>query len=72
MRKFGPKTSDDPALGNPCPACGEPFKEGDYSALVGIGPGSDEEQRERRDSNRPYNSVALEVHWECSPYTEGK
>lgn len=68
--KFGPKSADHPSTGRICPACHEPFKEGDYTALVALGPGADPEQRARRDAGRPYNAVASEVHWECSPYRE--
>ena len=63
-RKFGPKSKDHPSVGKECPACHEPFAEGDYTTLVLLGAG-DEESRERRDAGRPYNAVALEIHWEC-------
>jgi hypothetical protein len=66
VRKFGPKLSDHPSIETPCPACGKPFKEGDYTTLVALGPGDSEEGRERRDKGEAYNSVAAEVHWECS------
>lgn len=65
-RKFGPKSADHPSVGKECPACHVPFAEGDYTALVALGPGDDEEGRQRRDAGRPYHAVALEVHWECS------
>lgn len=66
MRKFGPKIADHPSIGKPCPACGIPFQGGDFTTLVALGPGSDAEGRERRDDGRPYNAVALEIHWECA------
>ena len=67
-RKFGPKTADHPTINQPCAACGVHFQEGDYTTLVAVGPGDDAEERQRRDEGRPYNSVAVEVHWDCSPY----
>ena len=70
MRKFGPKAANHPSIGKECPACGKPFKAGDYTTLVSVGPGDSEEGRERRDGGRVYNSVAVEVHWDCSPKEE--
>ena len=70
MIKFGPKKADHPSIGTECPACHVPFKEGDYTTIVSLGPGEDTEARARRDAGRPYNSVGLEVHWECSDQSE--
>jgi hypothetical protein len=39
---------------------------GDYTTIVALGPGDDEEAQRRRDAGRPYNAVAVEVHWDCS------
>lgn len=66
MRPFGPKTADHPSIGTECPACHQPFVEGDYTTLVILGPGGDEESRQRRDEGRPYNAIATEIHWDCS------
>jgi len=66
VRKFGPKTADHPTVGRDCPACNKPFKEGDYTTLVALGPGDDPEEQERAREGRPYNAVAVEVHWECA------
>lgn len=66
MRKFGPKSADHPGVGVECPACHVPFAAGDYTTLVTLGPGDDEEARERRDQGRVYNAIGLEIHWECS------
>jgi hypothetical protein len=65
-RKFGPKTADHPSVGASCKACGQPFKEGDFTTLVTLGPGDDPEARERALSGRPYNAVAVEVHYACA------
>lgn len=72
MRKFGPKKADHPGIGIECQACHVPFAEGDYTTLVVLGPGDDEESRERRDQGRPYNAVAIEIHWECSEQRDGE
>lgn len=65
-RKFGPKSADHPSVGLPCPACQGPFAAGDYTALVTLGPGADEEAQERARAGRAYNAVAVEVHWTCA------
>lgn len=70
MRKFGPKSKDHPSICLPCPACHVEFKEGDFTTLIALGPGDDEEAQERAREGRPYNAVAVEVHWACSGGTE--
>lgn len=65
-RKFGPKSPDHPSIGRECPACHEPFITGDYTALIAMGPGGALEEREKARTGRPYNAVALEVHWACA------
>lgn len=66
MDKLGPKQSNHPSIGQKCPACHKPFRQGDYTTLVTLGPGDDQEARERARAGRPYNAVALEVHWGCA------
>ena len=66
MRKFGPKTADHPSVGKECPACGKPFVEGDFTTLVALGPGDDEEAQQKAREGRPYNAVASEIHWACA------
>ena len=66
MRKFGPKKSDDRAIGWPCPACDEDFAVGDFTTLISLGPGDDPEAQKRCRDGRPYNAVAKEVHWACA------
>jgi len=70
MRKFGPKTKDHPTIGRECPACGKPFKEGDYTTLISLGPGDNKDARKRRDEGEAYNAIAMEIHWECSQKEE--
>lgn len=71
IRRFGPKALNHPSVGKPCPACGIAFAAGDYTTLVALGPGADEDARLRARSGRPYNAVALEVHYACVTGTEG-
>ena len=66
MRKFGPKLADHPSVGELCPACKQPFKEGDYTTLVTLGPGDDLEARIKARAGEPYNAIALEAHWGCA------
>ena len=70
--KFGPKDSEHPSVGEECRACGKPFMPGDFTTLVVLGPGDDEEARKRRDEGRPYNAVGIEVHWDCSMETDAR
>lgn len=65
LRKFGPKTADHPSIGRECPGCHIPFAQGDFTTLIPLGPGGDEEAQKRAREGRPYNAVALEVHWSC-------
>lgn len=66
-RKFGPLPEDVlNADMKPCAACGLAFKAGDYTTLVALGPGDDEEARERCRAGRPYNAVAVQVHYACA------
>lgn len=69
MGKIGPKTENHPSIGELCRVCNRPFKEGEFTTLVSLGPDS-EEGRSRRDLGRPYNSVAIEIHWQCSEKRE--
>ena len=64
--RFGPKSKDHPSIGKECPACKVPFKEGDYTILVTLGPGDDPEEQKKCKEGRPYNAVATEVHWKCA------
>lgn len=65
VRAFGPKPADAPSIGKPCPACQRPFVAGDFTALVPLGPGEDEENRAKAAEGRPYTAVAVEVHYAC-------
>jgi hypothetical protein len=65
-RQFGPKSAGHPSIGEKCPACGTPFKEGDYTTLIPLGPGDDQEAQRLSREGRIYDAVAAEVHWICA------
>lgn len=67
-QKMGPLAGDHSLVrnGKPCPACDQPFKAGEYCTLIALGPGDDPEARARAAAGRPYNAVAVPVHWECA------
>ena len=65
-RKFGPKRADPPSVGTDCLACHKPFQEGDYTTLVALGPGEDQEAQDKAKIGRVYNAVAVEVHYACA------
>ena len=62
MRQFGP----NPKKRGECHACHKPFMNGDYTTLIPLGPGDNEEERAKARLGRHYNAVAVEVHWECA------
>lgn len=66
LRMFGPKTEDHYSVGKECRACNEPFRAGDYTTLIPLGPGPSEESRTRAAAGRLYNAVAIEVHYVCA------
>ena len=72
LRKFGPKSADHFSVGKPCPACHEPFKAGDFTTLISLGPGDDPEERQKAREGRAHNAVATEVHWVCATGEEGQ
>jgi hypothetical protein len=67
LRKFDPLTSNHPAVGKiGCVACDELFVAGDRTCIIPIGPGKDEEERERAREGRPYNAIGKLCHWACA------
>lgn len=66
VRMFGPKDADHWSVGRECPACRQPFRAGDYTTLVALGPGDDPEARRKAAAGTPYNAVAQELHWACA------
>ncbi len=70
-RKFGPKPEGHPSIGNDCVACNKPLKEGDFTTLISLGPGDDPDEQAKAKQGRPYNAVAVEIHWDCAGIKEG-
>lgn len=68
LRRLGP-TAHESLL--PCPACHRPFKVGEYTTVLALGPGDDPEARERARQGRAYNAAAIEIHWACATGDEG-
>ena len=66
LERLEPKPDDHPTIGDRCPACGKPFREGDYTTLVPLGPGDDPENQRKARENQAYNAVAVEAHWKCA------
>jgi hypothetical protein len=72
-RRFGPveedrfvQVTDNMILPVFCPACRWPFLKGQYTTIVPLGPGVDEEEQEKAREGRWYNARAIEVHWSCA------
>lgn len=63
---YGPKRPDHPSVGEKCAACLLPFAAGDFTTIVALGPGIDEESRQAAREGRVYNAVAQEIHWACA------
>lgn len=69
LRKFGPKKAE--MIGSAtCAACKKPFKAGDHTTLIPLGPGDDPVEQDRAKAGRAYNAVAVEVHWDCAGVNE--
>lgn len=66
--KRGPLKED---LFMPCRACDRLIVAGEFFSMISLGPGDDEEARERCRKGRPYDAVELVVHWECATGGEG-
>jgi hypothetical protein len=71
LRLFGPMPESHPSIGDLCGACKQPFKVGCFTTLIALGPGDDEGAQERAREGRPYNAVAILVHFSCATGKEG-
>ena len=65
-QRMEPLDLDHPLIGDLCPACRVPFKEGEQVTLVVLGPGDDPEERRKAREGEPYHAVALALHWACA------
>ena len=61
----GPAQVDLRAVGQECPACKVPLAEGDWTAVLPIGPGADPAARTNARAGLPFESVVIEIHWAC-------
>ena len=66
LHRFGPKTFDHPTVGKLCPGCDQPLKPGDYTAIIRVGPGDREWDRDRCRRGLTYGGVGVELHWVCA------
>jgi hypothetical protein len=68
MKKIGPLAADHPVItgGTMCAACSQPIVAGDYVTLISLGPGDNEDERIKAREGRPYNAVAITIHWLCA------
>ena len=64
LKKFGPRPSISEEL--ECFACKKLIGLGDYTALVPLGPGDDPKSQNKCLYGRPYDAVAIEIHWACA------
>lgn len=64
-KQFGPRPAEPT---NICLACRAHFKAGDFSVLVPLGPGPDEEGQAKAAAGRWYNAVAVEIHTSCAGF----
>lgn len=68
-RVFEPLRLDHPLVMDKemeCPACRRPFRAGDLTVLIPLGPGEDPEARVKAKEGRYYNAVAAAVHAACA------
>ena len=66
QKKYGPKTADNHSVGHECPACHKEFIAGDYTTVIALGPGDDEEEKQKARDGEDYISTAIEIHWACA------
>ena len=64
LDRFAPKAADHPSVGEACPACGKPFKEGEYTTLIAVAPASKEDAR-KAAAGGAYTAEAVEIHYAC-------
>jgi|3_EtaG_2_1085321.scaffolds.fasta_scaffold44094_4 hypothetical protein len=66
LPKIGPKDIGHPTVGGICLLCQETYEVGDYTTILPLGPGRDQESRTLCRSGQPYSGIAVEVHWGCA------
>ena len=66
MRRYKNKPSDHLSIGQECKACGKPFREGDDTTYIPIGPGDDPKKQDYARRGIVYDPVSIEVHFSCA------
>ena len=66
IKAWGPMQPGSSDIGEVCCACKKPFKEGDWTTLVPVGPGDDMEEQDQFKEGRSYNAVCVLVHYTCA------
>ncbi len=66
LRIYGPMDEKHPDVGELCAACDKRFEIGDFTTLVALGPGGDEDTQKEAREGRPYNAVAAHIHYSCA------
>jgi hypothetical protein len=64
--KIGPKDTRHPTVGGTCLLCQEAFVGGDYTSILPMGPGGDQESRTLCKAGQTYQGIGIEVHWTCA------
>jgi hypothetical protein len=65
LQKFGPKEPNHPTRGGTCLLCQEPFRTGNYTTILPLGPGYDDDAQAACRAGKPYHGIGTEVHWGC-------
>jgi hypothetical protein len=65
-QRGGPRPVHPDAVGQLCPACGEPLVNGDIVAAIPLGPGPNPQARVNARAGLPFECVHVDVHWPCA------
>lgn len=63
--KAGPAEVSPWEIGTPCVACKELLADGDFVAILPLGPGRNPAARLNARSGFPYDALTIELHWAC-------
>lgn len=64
--KIGPKIAGHPTIGGVCLLCQKAYVIGDYTTILPLGPGEEQESRILCRNGQPYEGLGVEVHWTCA------
>lgn len=65
LAKFGPIQRGHPGIGATCLLCQEPFRTGNFTTTLPLGPGCDDDAQAKCRAGQPYAGVGVVVHWGC-------